>query len=878
MPSTPTTSLRTAISGTNPSTRVLGYAALLVAFGVALLMITPSVGAVPERAWTLPFFALVLAFGLAEATALHVEIRKESHSLSLACIPLMIGLLFSSPLIVLAAYVLGGGATLLWIRKSSIIKVIWNTSLFVAQVGLAGLIIRAALGENLPSNTLEWMVPLGAVIAAELLSLFAVPLVIMVVDAKFKPHLFANVGQSQILAVLGGTFAVTAVSASLASPYMALFALVPLIGVGVLLRSSGQQAQRFRDLQQLHTFTAALANERGQRTLDIGLAELVQIMRCRSAGLLVVGRVESSDSTLRILTDDSFGDHDPLPTADLLLGLLDGDALTEIDADDQRPDAVALLQRLDASKVIATPVLSEVDQVGVLFIADRLGMRSDFAAEELRLFASLANTLSARLSNDHLVERLEVQARNDALTGLPNRLSFEIALTSSLARSDLEGVVVMIDLDRFKEINDSLGHATGDRLLIEVANRLRASTRSTDLVSRFGGDEFAMLLVAQDRDGPGDLTRRVEELRQRLTARVELEGIAFEVGASFGVVQWPHQGDDSVSLLSRADSAMYEAKRNQLGVVWYTPEIDADAPRRLDLYLSVIAALDQGDFCVHFQPKIGVADGSIRGAEALVRWTHPAHGPISPLEFIPLVVQAGQIGKLTRFVFRRAAEAAALLRDAGHDMPIAVNLTPRDLLDAALVDDLASIIDDVGLDPRLLHVEITEDAMVVDFDAAIEVLDQLRQLGVQLAIDDFGTGYSSLQHLHRLPVDTLKIDRSFISRLNSDASACAIVRASINLATDLGLGTIGEGIEDVETLRTLKELGCDEMQGYLVSRPVAVSELLGFAESWDPAAFAASAGGVVVERPADELPMWSGSVPKVSPLDEGMLESRTTKV
>ena len=284
------------------------------------------------------------------------------------------------------------------------------------------------------------------------------------------------------------------------------------------------------------------------------------------------------------------------------------------------------------------------------------------AVDELRLFGSLANTLSARLSNDHLVERLETQARSDALTGLPNRLSFEIALTSELALPEKSGAVVMVDLDRFKEINDSLGHETGDRLLIEIADRLRSVARRTDMVARFGGDEFAMLLGRVDPDDPVELTRRINEVHRRLTAKVELEGLTFEVGASMGVVQWPDQGGDSASLLHRADTAMYEAKRNQLGVVWYSPELDADAPRRLDLYMSVSAALDTEEFCVHFQPKVALHDGHITGAEALVRWDHPSHGSISPGEFVPLIVQAGLIGKLTRT--RRASSGGSEGRNA----------------------------------------------------------------------------------------------------------------------------------------------------------------------------------------------------------------------
>ena len=279
---------------------------------------------------------------------------------------------------------------------------------------------------------------------------------------------------------------------------------------------------------------------------------------------------------------------------------------------------------------------------------------------------------------------------------------------------------------------------------------------------------------------------------------------------------------------------MYEAKRNQLGVVRYQPELDADAPRRLDLYLSVSSALEHDDFYVHFQPKVSLVDGRITGAEALVRWTHPIHGPISPTEFVPLIVQAGMIGKLTRVVIRRAAEASITLRSAGCPLSIAVNLTPRDLLDDSLVDDVERIFEDTGADPGAIQVEITEDAMVVDFDMSIAVLNRLRELGIRVAIDDFGTGYSSLQHLHHLPIDELKIDRSFIARMTTDDSASAIVRASVNLANDLGLVTVGEGVEDEQVLRALAEVGCMEIQGFFIGRPVPIHELVRWVRSWAP--------------------------------------------
>ncbi len=826
-----------ALHRTPSRVRVLLFALALATLGIWLLSLIESPLTAPDREWKLPFLALVIAFGVAEATALHVEIRKESHSLSLSLIPLMYGVIYVSPAELMFAYLLGGAPILLWIRKSDLLKTLWNSCLFVAESALAAVIVRTFLGDRVPETALEWLVPLVAVLAAELMSLLAVPLVIMAVDTKFRPNLFADVGRSQILAALGGSFTVTAVSASVGDPYMVLFSLIPVLGIGALLRSTGHLSQRFEDLQQLHMLTSALANERGARTLDTGLASLVEIMRSRSAGLVTIDADDVAH--IRALVDDTFEDLEDGETAHRVLELVKHDGVTQLADTDDDPRVQALLRDLGAQKILAARVLGEVDRTGVLFISDRMGMRRDFTADELRLFGSLADTLSARLSNDYLVEQLEVQAQHDALTGLANRLSFEIALTASLAGHHQSGVVVMIDLDRFKEINDSLGHDTGDRLLIEVGDRLRAATRSTDLVARFGGDEFAMLLTSRPTDPDGDLERRIDEIHANLIQKVDIDGITFEIGASLGVARWPDQGDTSATLLRRADAAMYEAKRNQLGVVWYSPEVDADAPRRLDLYLSVGKALEQGELTVHFQPKVSLADGSITGAEALARWIHPAYGMVPPTEFIPLIVQSGLVGRLTRLVLRRSAEAVADLRAIGIDINIAVNLTPRDLLDPTLVPDLGQITSEVGIEPSSLSIEITEDAMVVDFDTSITMLTHLRELGCDVAIDDFGTGYSSLQHLHRLPVDQLKIDRSFIDALTSDEGARAIVSASINLANDLGLATVAEGIENDGLLETLRAMGCDEVQGYHISRPVAFDDLRVWIQTWDPARAAA---------------------------------------
>jgi diguanylate cyclase (GGDEF)-like protein len=409
-------------------------------------------------------------------------------------------------------------------------------------------------------------------------------------------------------------------------------------------------------------------------------------------------------------------------------------------------------------------------------------------------------------------------------------MSFEAALTDALAAPG-RGAVAMVDLDRFKEINDLFGHETGDRLLVEIARRLRDSIGDTDVVARFGGDEFAMLLADSGSDSPDGLVRRMRVIHERLTHQVEIDGVEFDIGASVGVARWPLDGTTSEDLVRRADAAMYQAKRSQIGVAFYWPALDADAPRRMELSLSCRAALERDEFTIHLQPKIDIRDGRIAGAEALARWTHPRYGAIPPTEFVPLLAQAGLSGALTRTVAVQAAQAACTLRDAGLEIPIAINLAPRDLLDGSLPEALLDILTQAGLQPTALEIEVTEDA-TIDFEASLSMLDRLRSIGMRVSIDDFGTGYSSLQRLHRLAIDQLKIDRSFIARLAFDPSALSIVSAAINLARDFGLTTVVEGVEDRETLELVGQLGCDQAQGYVISRPVPTVDFLRWAAGW----------------------------------------------
>lgn len=414
-------------------------------------------------------------------------------------------------------------------------------------------------------------------------------------------------------------------------------------------------------------------------------------------------------------------------------------------------------------------------------------------------------------------ERLRRQALHDPLTGLPNRLHLMRELAGRFdGTTPPQSALLLMDLDRFKEINDGLGHHVGDQVLCEVAERLRQATPSGDTVARLGGDEFALLL--DDPPGHGRPEAVAEALLAALEEPVEVDDMALSVGVSIGVC---HSTDalDAAAVLQSADVAMYRAKRLATSIAVFGPEDDEDRPGRLVLLNDLRDALDRHELRIAYQPQVDLRTGRVVGMEALARWHHPERGWIPPDEFIPVAEQTGLIRHLTRQVLTGALAQCAEWRAHGWDLSVSVNLSPRALQDPRLARDLHGIILDSRLPSRHLTLEVTEGAFAGNLDNLVATLERLRTLGARLSIDDFGTGYSSMSHLKRMPVQELKIDREFVKDLPRDADDRAIVGSIVALARTLDLSVVAEGVEDPVSLELVRTLGCDVVQGFQVCRP-----------------------------------------------------------
>jgi diguanylate cyclase (GGDEF)-like protein len=815
---------RSQLDGAGVNEPRVGGVWLLTA-GAAGLALLGTVGLVAplevDSAFHLSPWLLLAMFAAAEVWPVHVEHRREAISFSLSAIPLAMGLYTLDPTALVAVAVAGSAVPLLVARQVSL-KLFLNLAQFWLSTVVAVVTFHALGGAGAPELS-TWAAVFAATVLADAVQALVVTSAISLFQRRWEIEVWQLVAfAATVVDTAVGLAAVVLLGVEPAA--VALLAVVVFVLL-VSYRALNALRDRHGDLERLFDFTGAV----GVAGLGDGLVSTVlekvgELMHAERAWLYLGGadgdvhRTELVDGALRTHTVER-GSPDARLHA---VALRAGQAVLLPAAD--AAAGVATLEALGVSEAMATPLLGSSSIIGALVVAERSGEVRPFSVHDLRLFGTVANHAGVSLESHRLFDDLRDQAAlnahqamHDGLTGLPNRSMFAERLDAVLDRA-VPAAVLLLDLDRFKEVNDALGHHHGDELLQEVASRLGSALRDGDLVARLGGDEFAVLL-------PGVATVDAAVARARALVTVlerpfAVADVSVSVGASVGVVVAPRHGTDATTLLQRADVALYDAKAYQSGVESYEAGHDSHTAGRLALVAELQAAIAAGDLDVHFQPQLRLENGAVEGVEALVRWTHPLRGPVPPDEFVPVAEQTGLIRPLTLHVLERALSHVANWRAEGHALRVSVNLSARSLLQETLAEDVAELLARTGVPPEALCLEITETSLMAHPGRTLATLEALRAVGVSLAIDDFGTGYSSLAHLKGLPVQEIKVDKSFVCSMLDDASDEAIVRSVIELARNLGIRVVAEGVEDLPTAAALARAGCHLGQGYLFSRPV----------------------------------------------------------
>jgi len=811
---------------------------------------------------SIPWWLFVVGFAAAEVFVVLLRLRRGAHSISLSEIPLVLGLAFTAPVGLIAARVLGGALALVIHRRQRGAKLAFNVAHFALEGCLGIVVYRAILGSADPGNPRGWLAAFGAMLLLDVLGALTITAAISLSQGGYERGMLVETTIDGAGAATANTSLALVAVLVLERDLRAVWLLIVVAAVlHIAYRAYTGLSESHARMELLYGFTSEVGRsvqpESVQRSI---LTEARDALRAGSASLLLFDGDGVPGPMLRLSSDDvitTLAEEDTGPHGQQWWSPAAGGDAVAIARNDR--DARSLLGPLGVKDAMAAPLSTDAGVRGVLLVEDRVDDISSFTAEDLRLLETLANHARVSLDNSALVDQLrtkaaeqEHDARHDHLTGLPNRRWFTEAVDEALRSSgDRPVAVMLIDLDRFKEINDTLGHHVGDELLREVGRRLQVSLVGRGEIARLGGDEFAARVT--DAHDDADALDVARGLLSVLDKPVVLGDLEIDVRASVGVAVSPHHGDQSSVLLQRADVAMYVAKAGHSEVALYDPQRDPYSPRRLALAAELRRAVESGGLSVFYQPKMSVASGEVIGAEALVRWYHPRHGLLAPDEFIPLAESTGLIRPLTRHVLETSLRQCAAWRASGLDLGVAVNMSARNLLDEDLPATVAGLLAESGLESRHLTLEITEDSIMVDPPRSLALLGRLHASGIRLSIDDFGTGYSSLSYLKQLPVDEVKIDKSFVMTMEGDGSDATIVRSTIDLGHNLGLKVVAEGVETRTALHQLEASGCDVAQGYYFSRPVPAPDFERWLRSFDWSPSSPTADG--------DAPRWSASEP-----------------
>ena len=802
-------------------------ATLAVTMVVIALVFLGGVGPADPR-HHMPWPVLAAGFAVSAAMVVRFEFHGEAEALTFSEVPLLIGLVYATPDRLLLSAVVGCAAGVVLYRRQAPGKAAFNVVVQALETVVAVLCFHAALGHASATSARGLLAALAAASVADFVSEASVLVAITLSVGRPKASTLIPLCEAAVVvALINVTLGFVAVAA-LKTGWLGL-AMFAVIGVvfGLGYRAHASLRRRHDDVERLYRFSRALSGlVEVDEVVTAVLSEAKALLRCECAQI----SLHVPAGVLRCSLDRDDQSHQiMLPPG-----------LEPFQARAEAANHAILLPRgvspwalgrvpgmSELRDAVASPVPGDGGSLGVLLVGNRLGEQTSFQPADAKLLDALASQSGVVLRNSQLLDRLrheaaakEYQALHDALTGLANRTMFTERLDASLATRQGSAIVavMLMDLDSFKEVNDTLGHGIGDAVLQQIAVRLARAAGPDGLVARLGGDEFAM--VVSVADGRSAVTTISHELLVAAQQPVSIDGLLLEVRASLGVSLAPEQGSDTATLLRMADVAMYQAKASRSGVEVYDPHRDQYTTRRLLLVSELHRALQTSSLELHYQPQAELVSGRITGVEALLRWTHPVYGVIPPDEFIPVAEHSGLIRPLTLWVLETALEQLAIWRREGRTLTMAFNVSARSVVDNELVADIARLLSTARITPSSLTLELTESALPANRARSESVLTGLSMLGVRLAIDDFGTGYSSLSRLKRLPVHEVKIDKSFVVSMVANHDDEAIVHSTVDLAHNLGLTVVAEGVEDEATWGRLNQFGCDTAQGYFVSPPL----------------------------------------------------------
>jgi diguanylate cyclase (GGDEF)-like protein len=809
----------------------------LIAFGLAVLRSGALNDGPVVPSMRVSFWILLIAFAGAERFVVHVHFRRSAHSMSLGEIPLVFALVFAGGHEVILAGALGRLIVLVVHRRLPPIRLAFNFGQFLLGNCFAVLVFHAIAGASTQIDPTVWAAAALAAVATSVCSVLLISAAVSLSDGILSLRQVANSLSTDLaVAAVNTSIGLCAATVVYNDWRAAILMAVPVVGMYLTFQAYVKERQRHGRLEFLYEAARALSRnpEIGTalegllgRALDAFRAEVAEIIFFSPDGneaLRTTVRAKGAGGVLERLAPDIVGQ------LRALIGSQDLGAFAT-----QQVSAGPLAEYLEQRQLgrgMFAVLAGERNCMGAMMIGNPSGVVDSFSADDVKLFETLANNTSVALENDrlgHTVWRmkelqreLEHQASHDPLTDLANRLLFAERVSAALERDPESVSVIFIDINDFKTINDTLGHAAGDELLIAISRRLRDCVRPSDTLARLGGDEFAIML--QRTASREEAIQVAERINRRLAERFSIAGQNITVRASAGIATGAEGAGGAVSpeeLIRNADVAMYRAKQaSKRGWELFESGMEVPVLKRHGLKQRLREAVREESFQVHYQPIVELGTGRVAASEALVRWLDGPRGCVSPSSFIPIAEEMGVIVPLGRSILERACREAQLWPSVGHSAPaVHVNLSPVELRDPHFLTGVAGVLERTGLRPDRLVLEITEGVVLRDPEKSIAILNELRRLGVQLALDDFGTGYSSLSHLRSLPIDWLKIGKPFVDGVDESGLDRPFVRMILDLAADLNLGVVAEGIESGGQLGLLRELGCGYGQGFYLGRP-----------------------------------------------------------